>query len=34
MTETDPILLRIEAFDREYGGGVSVRKSRGAIRSP
>ncbi len=29
MTEPDPILLRIEAFDRDNGGGVSVRKSRG-----
>ena len=29
MTEPDPILLRIEAFDRQNGGGVSVCKSRG-----
>ncbi len=29
MTEPDPILLRMEAFDRENGGGVSVRKRRG-----
>ena len=29
MTEPDPVLLRIEAFDRESGGGVSVCKSRG-----
>ncbi len=29
MTEPDPILLRIEAFDRDNGGGVSVCKSRG-----
>ncbi len=29
MTEPDPILLRMEAFDRENGGGASVHKSRG-----
>ena len=29
MTEPDPVLLRIEAFDRQNGGGVSVCESRG-----
>ncbi len=29
MTEPDPILLRMEAFDRENGGGVRVHRSRG-----
>ena len=28
MTEPDPILQRMEAFGRENGGGMSVRKSR------
>ncbi len=25
----DPVLLRVEAFNRENGGGAGVRKSRG-----
>ena len=29
MTETDPILARVEAFDREKGGGVTAYRSRG-----
>ena len=29
MTDSDPILQRIEAFDEENGGGVTVHKSRG-----
>ncbi|MCY4140129.1 MAG: hypothetical protein OXF56_17935 [Rhodobacteraceae bacterium] len=29
MTDPDPILARIEAFDRENGGGVTVCRNRG-----
>ena len=29
MTDPDPILARIEAFDRDNGGGVTVCKTRG-----
>ena len=29
MTDIDPIMQRAGAFNRENGGGVSVRKSRG-----
>ena len=29
MTETDPILARVKAFDKEAGGGVTAFRSRG-----
>ena len=29
MTDPDPILRRMKAFDRQNSGGVSVRRSRG-----
>ena len=29
MTDFDPVLARVEAFDREAGGGVTVDKQRG-----
>ena len=29
MTDVDPVLARVEAFDREAGGGVTVDKHRG-----
>ena len=29
MTDPDPVLARVEAFDKEAGGGVAVEKSRG-----
>ena len=29
MTDPDPILARIEAFDRGNGGGVTVCRNRG-----
>ena len=29
MTDPDPVLARVQAFDREAGGGVTAEKSRG-----